>query len=241
MVIQDKVAIITGASSGIGLETAKLLTAEGAKVAIVARSKDKLEALAETLKDSQVVVADMSKESDVRRMVQEVLSHYGRIDILVNNAGRGYDTFVEKIDIEMYRDLIELNLISPLIAMQEVVPHMRKQGEGAIVNITSGTSLMDIPNIGAYSSVKRALNGLTLTARAELAKDNIAVSLVYPYVTNTDFGKNVMGGARYETPTDRDSTLPPADPPQYIAQKVIEAIQTGEAEILAHDWMKKIK
>src|SRR5207237_1142404 len=119
----------------------------------------------------------------VKDMVKKTIEHYGRIDILVNNAGRGYDAPVEKIDPKLYEELFVLNQLSPLVAMQEAIPHMKKQGEGAIVNISSGTSLMDIPGIGAYSSLKRALNGLSLTAREELKDDKIAVSVVYPYIT----------------------------------------------------------
>src|SRR5207237_7691199 len=128
-------AIVTGASSGIGLETAKLLSQGGARVALVARSKEKLEKLAQELKDSFVVAADMSREQEVRDMVKTVHGHYGRVDILINNAGRGYDALIEKIDITQFRELIELNLISPLSAMQEVIPIMKTQGGGTIVNV----------------------------------------------------------------------------------------------------------
>ena len=124
--------------------------------------------------------------------------------------------------------------------MQEVIPIMRRQSGGMIVNVSSGTSFMDIPNIGAYSSLKRALNGLSLTAREELKKDNIIVSLVYPYMTQTNFGKNVIGKPRADDWQD-DETLLKADKPEHIANKILEVVESGEAEIWAHDWMKKIK
>jgi len=241
MNFKDKVAIVTGASSGIGLETAKLLAERESKVVLVARSKDALEQLSKQLPNSLVIVADLSKESEVRSMVKQTLEHFGRVDILINNAGRGYDALTEHIDISKLRELIELNYIGPLAAMQEVIPIMRTLGGGNIVNISSGTSFMNIPNVGAYSSLKRGLNGLSLTAREELYKDNIIVSLVYPYLTETNFGKNMLGKPRLEAPQPKDSTLPPGDPPKYIAEKIIEALQSGEAEILAHDWMRNIK
>lgn len=240
MVIQDKVAIVTGASSGIGEATAKKLSEHSAKVVLVARSKDKLDELSKTLKDSIIVQTDMMNEDEIRNMVNKTVEHFGRVDILVNNAGRGYDALVENIEAASYLELFKLNVLAQLTAMQTVIPIMRKQSGGVIINVSSGTSLMDIPNIGAYSSLKRAINGLSLTAREELKKDNIFVSLVYPYITQTNFGKNVIGKPRDENWVD-DETMMKADLPEHIADKIIEAIETEEAEVFAHDWMKKIK
>ena len=177
-------------------------------------------------------------------MVQKVLERYGRIDILINNAGRAYDAPIERIDVDTYRQLFEVDVIGPLIAMQLVIPIMRKQGGGAIVNISSGTSLMYLPNMSAYSSAKRALNSITLTAREELAKDNIIVSVVYPYMTLTDLDANMFGAESddfepYEGEGDVD--LPPPDPPEYVAERILEVIESGEAEQYAHDWMKRLR
>lgn len=241
MNVKNKVAIVTGASSGIGLATATLLTKHGAKVALVARSQGKLEHLSKELAGSFVRPTDMTDETEVRKMVQEVVRHFRRIDILVNNAGRGYDAPIEKIKPEKFRELFQLDVVGPLITMQSVIPYMRKQGGGVIINISSGTSLMVLPNMSAYSSVKRALNGISLTAREELAKDNISVSLVYPYITLTDFDKNMMGRSKFIETPDEDDRLPPPDKAEYIAEKILQGIKTGEAEIFAHDWMKDLE
>lgn len=241
MDVKNKVAIVTGASSGIGLATAKLLTKHGAKVALVARSKAKLEHLAKELLGSFVRTTDMTNEKEVKKMVQEVVRYFGRVDILINNAGRGYDAPIEKIKPEKYRELFQLDVVAPLVAIQSVLPYMRKQGGGVIINISSGTSLMALPHMSAYSSLKRALNGISLTAREELAKDKICVSLVYPYITLTDFDKNMMGEeSEIETPGE-DNGLPPPDKAEYIAEKILLGIKTGEAEIFAHVWMKKLR
>ena len=240
MVIQDKIEIVTGASSGIGYSTAKLLTERGAKVVLASRSKEKLEEFSKTLKDSIVIQTDMMNEDEIKNMINKTVEHFGRVDILVNNAGRGYDTLVENIDASSYIELFKLNLLAPLIAIQEEIPIMRRQSGGVIINISSGTSLMDIPNIGAYSSLKRALNGLSLTAREELEKDNIKVCLIYPYITQTNFGKNVIGKSR-DDDWINDETMMKADTPDYIAEKILEAIESEESETYAHDWMKKIK
>jgi len=244
MDVRDKVAIITGASSGIGLATARLLARHGAKVALAARSRDRLNQLAAELPSSFVIPTDMTSEEDIRNMVEKVLQHFGRIDILINNAGRGYDAPLEEIDIGKYRQLFELDVVGPLIAMQLVIPIMRKQGGGMIVNVSSGTSLMYLPNMSAYSSVKRALNSMTLTAREELAEDNIIVSVVYPYMTHTDLDKNmfgVEGGDSEPFEGEADANLPPPDPPEYVAERILEVIETEEAEQYAHDWMKDLR
>jgi len=239
MNVKDKVVIVTGASSGIGEATAKLLSKSGAKVVLASRSKEKLEKLSKELKDSFVVQTDMTKENEIKEMVAEVHKHLGRVDILINNAGRGYHVPIMQIEPEKFRELFELDVLGPLIAMQQVIPFMKKQGSGSIVNISSGTSLMTIYGIGAYSSLKRALNGISLTAREELKNDNISVSLVYPYITKTNFHKNLLNKGTWDM--QRDSDMAEFDEPEHVAEKILEAIESGKAEVFAHEWMGKPK
>jgi short-subunit dehydrogenase len=243
MDVKGKVVIVTGASSGIGLETAKLLAKHGAKLALVARSKDKLERLSKELPGSAAITADMSEENDIRKMVEKVIGKFGKIDILINNAGRGYDCPLQTTDINEYRKLFELNTVGPLVAMQSVIPVMKKHGGGMIVNISSGTALMYLPDMSAYSSTKRALNGLTLTAREELSKDKIVVSVVYPYITKTDFDKNMVKSEKCELPEteEDDNNRPPADSAEYVAEKILEVIKSEQPEQFVHDWMRKMR
>jgi short-subunit dehydrogenase len=238
MDVKDKVAIVTGASSGIGRATAVLLTERGARVALVARTTPKLNDLSRELTGSFVVPADMSAESAVREMVAKVQAHYGHIDLLVNCAGRGYDAPVEHIDTDEFRRLFELDIVGPLVAMQSVIPIMRKQGGGAIVNVSSGTSLMNLPNMSAYSGLKRALNALTLAAREELQGDGIVVSVVYPYMTLTDFEENTIKDSHVPE-WDGEGPHPP-DSAEYVAERILEVIESGEAEQFAHEWMKRL-
>ena len=240
MDIKGKVVIVTGASSGIGLATAREFTENGAKVALIARSKNTLARLSRELSGSFSRPTDMTNETQIQKMVQEVMERYGRIDVLINNAGQGYDAFIDRTSIDTFQHIIDLDLIGPLIAMQQVIPIMKAQGGGSIINISSGTALMHLSGMGAYAAVKSALAHLSLTAREELKRDKINVSVIYPYITLTDFEKNTIkdtagtnedaGSGRYEPPK--------ADTAEYIAVKIVDCVKTNEAEVFAHDWMK---
>ncbi len=242
MDINGKVVIMTGASAGIGLAAARLFTQRGAKVALAARSADKLSALSAELKDSFVVPTDMRDETAIRQMVETVHQHYGRVDILVNNAGQGMGMPIEQIDLNMYREIMQLNVFGVLVAMQAVIPIMRQQGGGLIMNISSAVSKMAIPNLSAYASTKYALNALSLTARTELAKDNIKVSIVYPGRTATDFGRNSITaqqgygadrppGSYVPQPGAPAVGMPDADSAEQVAETMLEATRTEEAEV----------
>lgn len=239
MEIKDKVAVVTGASSGIGLETARVLAENGARVVLVSRSRDVLEALSKEIAGSSAFPADMTDQKAVRGMIASVKQKFGRIDILVNNAGKGMNCPLETTDIGEYRKLIELNLVGPLVAMQAVIPVMREQGGGTIVNISSGTALMHAQGLGGYSSTKRALAGLSLTAREELAKDRIVVSVVYPYITDTNFYKNAVSCGASRSAGELAKGRPPADTPAFVARRIIDVIETGDPEQFVHDWMRK--
>ncbi len=238
MNLQDRVVIVTGASSGIGLATAKLLAKQGTKLALVSRSKEKLEQLSAELLDSLAVPADMTRISEVEGMIRKAMEYFGRIDVLINCAGQGYDAPVEKTNVDTFHRIFDLDVVGPLVAMEQVIPIMRKQGGGAIVNVSSGTALMYLPYNGAYSGLKRALANISLTAREELKNDNIVVSVVYPYMTLTDFEKNTIKDAVPEGGEQEGGPPFPPDTAEYVAQKILEGIESGEAEIFAHDWMK---
>jgi NADP-dependent 3-hydroxy acid dehydrogenase YdfG len=187
MKIKDKVIIITGASQGIGLATAKHLSKLGAKIVLAARSKEIIEDLEKELPNSLAVVTDMHEPQAIHGLINNTIDRYGRIDILINNAGQGMYGPVEHIDIENYNTIMDLNVYSVIRAMQQVIPVMRKQGGGMIVNISSGLTKMYLPGVSAYSSTKYALNAISLIARQELEKDKIIVSIVEPNMTATNF------------------------------------------------------
>jgi len=147
MQIKGRVFIVMGASSGIGLATATAVSERGAKVALLARSTDALQELAQHLPGSLPVTVDMTQFDRVREAVGAVHKHYGRVDGLVNNAGRSYAASVEEIDPALFDEFFHLNVLGPIVAMQAVIPLMRAQGGGSIVNINSGTCVHDCPAI----------------------------------------------------------------------------------------------
>lgn len=228
MDIQGKVVIITGASAGIGESTARAAAAAGAKLVLAARRGDRLDALADELGGAVPVVTDMRDAAQIQHMVDTAVDLFGGVDVLVNNAGQGLHVPVEQIDLDDFRAIVELNLYGPLLAMQAVVPLMRARGGGSIVNVSSGTTrLARAAGAGAYASSKAALNMLGRTARNEFADDGIAVSTVYPFVTETEFHDVLRAGGR---PGARNGFT--ADPPERVADAILDIIRTGDEEIL---------
>lgn len=225
---KGKVTIITGASEGIGKALAEALAARGAQLVLAARSEEKLKALASAIPGSLVAVTDMHDPAAIAHLIEVTVQKFGRIDLLINNAGRGLYGPLERVNLEDYEQIMDLNVFAPLRAMQLVTPIMRKNGGGMIVNISSMVSKNAYPGLGAYASTKYALNALSLTARNELAADHIVVSTFHPRMTATRFGENSAG-----VPLDfsgRGGVRPPVDTPEQVAEKVLDLIVSEAAE-----------
>ena len=227
MKIKNSVVIITGSSSGIGLATARLLVLKGAMVVLAARSAVKLKKLEKEIPNSFAVPTDMRKPADIKSLVKKTMKKYGRVDILINNAGQGMRASVEKININDYKSVMDLNVFGVLQAMQAVIPIMRKQGGGMILNVSSMVSKNYFPWMAAYASTKYALNALTLTARTELEPDHIVVSVFYPKKTSTDFGANALG-EKYSSSAGRPGMI--ADTPESVAKAIIEQLESEATE-----------
>lgn len=227
MKIKDSIVIVTGASMGIGLAVAKLLSQQGATVVLAARSANTLAKLEEEIPHSFAVVTDMRKPEEITALIAAVKEKYGRIDILINNAGQGMHANVEKIDIDDYKDVMELNVFSVVRAMQQVIPIMRAQGGGMIMNISSRVSENYFPGLAAYASTKYALNAISLTAREELKKDNIIVSIFLPKMTATEFGQNAHG-EKYVSSAGRPGMH--VDTAEEVAVAITKQIESEEAQ-----------
>jgi NAD(P)-dependent dehydrogenase (short-subunit alcohol dehydrogenase family) len=231
MDVHDKVVIVTGASQGIGRATAKRLAARGAWLVLAARTSSLVEALARELPGSLPVVTDVRKDDGVAGLFEKTLGRFGRVDILINLAGQAMWAPVEKIDLGDYRDLIDLNVMGYLRTMQAAIPVMRRQGGGMIVNVSSMTTARVIPNLAGYASTKYAVNALTLAAREELRPDGIVVCLMRPRLVETDFGRNAAM-PEPDALRDRSNTsAPPMDTPEFVAEKIEELIRSEAAEL----------
>jgi len=225
MRIQGAVVLVTVASSGIGAATARLAAARGARVVLAARRRERIEALAKELPDAVAVRTDVTDTGQVSGMVDAAVEHYGRVDVLVNNAGQGLHVPVEDIDLDDLRAVFELNVIGALAALQAVVPVMRRQGGGRIVNVSSGTTLFTPSGTGGYAATKAALNMLSSVARAELADDGIVVSTIYPFVTATEFHEALRAGAG---PSVRPGMEPQSA--EHVAERILELVESGDEQ-----------
>jgi len=189
--LAGRVTVVTGASAGIGEATARALAAAGARVAVCARRRERLDRLAADIAAAGGEVAvyglDVTDAAGVRAMVDDVATRWGGIDVLVNNAGRGLSATLEDTKPEEFRELLELNVMAVFTVAQAVLPWMRRRGRGHIINVSSIVGRRGVPYRGAYSATKFALGGLSEALRVELQGTGIHVSLVYPIGTATEF------------------------------------------------------
>lgn len=227
MIIKDAVVIVTGASAGIGLAVARLLANKGARVVLAARSGARLAELEKEIPHSLVIPTDMREPADIAALISKTKEKFGRVDILINNAGQGLRAPIETIDLDEYKSVMELNVFSVLRAMQAVIPIMRNQGAGMIVNVGSLVSKNHFPLLAAYASTKYALNALSFTAREELSGSGIVVSVFHPKMTATDFGQNARGETYVSSAGRRGMSV---DTPEAVAEGIIKLIEFEEAE-----------
>ncbi len=197
MKLQGKVAVITGASMGIGEEIAKLFSREGARLVLCARDLPRLEATRQRIgagDNALSVACDVSRRDQVDALARAALDRFGRLDILVNNAGFGLNDALAALDMAQCRRLFETNLFGAMECMQAVIPVMRRQGGGEIVNISSVSGHISTPYMSVYAASKFAMNAVGRAARMELQRDNINVLTVCPGYIATDFVKNMVQG-----------------------------------------------
>ena len=241
--LTGQVAIVTGASSGIGAATADALAAQGVHVVLAARRLDRLQRLAGKLSNQYGVSAlalpaDLSRRIDIDRLVEETLRVLGRIDILVNNAGLGLQGDLIALPEHQVRYLFDVNVYAPLLAMQSVAPIMARQGGGTIVNVGSILGKVAVPSLGgggasaAYSASKFALDAFSAAARMELASQKIAVIAVLPGVTQSEFNDAfLLGNSRQPRPAPKTGGLLGVVPAERVAQRIVRAIAHGEREV----------
>lgn len=226
--LKDKVAIVTGASSGIGEATARSLALRGAAVVAAARNEERLRELEEEVRASggrvMAVETDVSDRESVEGMIWHALEEFGTLDVLVNNAGLGLSGRVEELRAEDLRYVMEVNVIGPLNCIQAVMPHM--QPGGHIINVSSVVGKRAIPKVGGYCASKFALNGITDALRVEVAKREIRVTSVYPGTTSTAFRDNSR-----RTRDEKRGWRPPGVTPDRVAEKIVRAAEKGGRDV----------
>jgi len=225
----QRVAVVTGASSGIGMETALAYGRRGYAVVLAARREDKLAEVAREVRTlnrrccgrdtALVVVTDVADASQVRALVTQAMEQFGRIDVMVNNAGYGQFGRVWEISDAEMRDIFQVNFFGAFYGCKAVAPVMIAQGSGHIFNISSIIGRAGSPFHGAYSASKFALTGLTESLRVELRPLGVHVTEVCPALTETEFFDRVRDGeARRRSDFLRASRKMPA---WKVAQKIV--------------------
>jgi short-subunit dehydrogenase len=192
----NRVTIITGASAGIGAATARCFAQAGARLVLAARTPKPLEALAAQLPAAIAVPTDVADPEACRALVATAQAAYGRVDLLINNAGVGLSGPVAELEAADVSRTLAVDLLGPLWLMQAVVPLMRAQGQGQIINVSSVLALQPLPYLGGYAGAKAALERLSEALRMELHGSGVAVSLVRPGTTRTNFSANRLGAGR---------------------------------------------
>ncbi len=191
MNLNGSTVIVTGASAGIGRETALAFARRGANVVLAARREDRLRELAARIErigvEALVVPADVGRPEDIERLVRATLDRFGRIDVLVNNAGFGFSGTIEETTEADMRELWDVNYMSAFLATKAVLPTMRRQRRGHIVNVSSVVGKLAFPFHGGYSATKFALIGMTEALRGELEGSGVTATVVLPASTRTEF------------------------------------------------------
>jgi NAD(P)-dependent dehydrogenase (short-subunit alcohol dehydrogenase family) len=226
--LKGKVAVVTGASSGIGEATARVLALRGAAVVAAARNEERLRELEKGVRASGgrvlAVKTDVSDRDSVEGMIERVVDEFGAPDILVNNAGLGLSGRVEELRVEDLRYVMEVNVVGPVNCIQAALPHMKSGGH--IINVSSVVGKRAIPKVGGYCASKFALNGLTDALRVEVAKRGISVTSVYPGTTSTAFRDNSR-----RTRDEKRGWRPPGVTPDKVAEKIVRAAEKGGRDV----------
>ncbi len=226
------VVIVTGASGGIGEATARYFAARGWAVVLAARSADKLARIASAIDaaggTALAVPVDVTVPEARARLVDSTIGTFGRIDALVNNAGLGMSGTIATMSLDDLDYVFRVNVLAPIALMQAVVPQMRLQGGGVVVNVSSISEAIPVPYMGGYGASKAALGYMNNAAAVELHRDRIAVVKVLPGLTTSDFDSNLLESG---TGLSLEQLLAKADfvramPSERVAAAIWDAVRT---------------
>jgi NAD(P)-dependent dehydrogenase (short-subunit alcohol dehydrogenase family) len=236
--LEGKVVLVTGGSRGLGLVLSRLLAAKKARLAICARSTEHISKAVHELRELGAdvigITADLTDISEVKNVINEVITHYGRLDVLINNAGIVQVGPMETMTIEDYENAMRTNFWAPLYAIYSALPHFRSQGEGRIVNVTSIGGKIAVPHLLPYTASKFALTGLSEGLHAELKKYNIHVTTIVPHLMRTGSPRNITVKGDHEAEYAwfklSDSSPLLSQDVETAAKKIIRALEYGDSE-----------
>jgi short-subunit dehydrogenase len=226
--LNDTVAVITGASAGIGQSVAIRFAAEGARVVVHGRDPDRTEAVARSV-HGPAVVADLATEQGRRDLIMEAERRFGRIDVLVNNAGIGWSGPFTQMTVDEIRRVIEVDLLAAVELTHAVLPGMLDRGRGAICFVSSIAGRTGVAGEAVYSATKAGLDAFAESVRFEAAGTGVHVGVVVPGVVNTGFFD------KRGRPNERARPRPV--PPEAVASAVLDAV-TGRAEVWIPRWLR---
>ncbi|BFH60932.1 SDR family NAD(P)-dependent oxidoreductase [Paenibacillus azoreducens] len=225
--LKDKVVVITGASSGIGLLTARLLSEEGAVPILAARSRQKLaEASSGIAGKHEIKVLDVTREDQVKQMINEIIADHGQIDILLNNAGYGQFESIVDMPSEEFGRMMDVNYMGIVRCTKAVLPHMLGRGSGRIVNVASMAGKIGTAKSTAYTATKHAVLGFSNALRQELRGTGVTVSTVNPGPIDTPFFELADPAGGY---TSNVKWL--MMKPEYVARKIVRFMDSGKEEL----------
>jgi NADP-dependent 3-hydroxy acid dehydrogenase YdfG len=223
--IKGKVAVITGASSGIGEATAIMLAAQGAKVVLGARRKDRLEGLANQIKaaggEAVCLVADIKQRNDLVKLVDLACETYGRLDVMVNNAGISHLSRIDDLQVDDWEEMIDVNLKGTLYGIAAALPIFKKQCSGHIINIISTSGIKIVPLQGVYAGTKNAVRTIAEALRQE-SGGQYRVTGISPGFVNTELADHIKDEAARSAIQEKAAKI--AITPNAIAGAVAYAI-----------------
>jgi NADP-dependent 3-hydroxy acid dehydrogenase YdfG len=238
--LQNKVVLITGASSGFGGDAALLFAKAGCKVILAARRMDRLQNLAARIQsaggEAMAIPVDVMNIADIQNMVETAIDLYDHIDILFNNAGVGRVDWFENISLERDIDtLIHVNLISLMQVTHTVIPHMLKRGQGHVINMASVAGLIATPLISSYSASKFGVRAFTDSLRREVTPLGIRVSGIYPGPAATEFGEHIGESKTYSALRKSIRTRMTSE---YVARRVLDVAKRPRRSLVIPWWFR---